>query len=85
MLTIELNEPISPVSGLTPGNEQFGQSSSLLLLDQFGSPRSDRASLIHPQVAQRGEGKQADEKHLPAEERYTGEREKIRAFHPPVR
>jgi amino acid transporter len=38
-----------------------------------------------PRVAQRDEGKQADEKHLPVEERDSGELEQIRAFHRPVR
>jgi hypothetical protein len=32
-----------------------------------------------PRVAQRGEGKQADEKHLPVEERDSGKLEQIRA------
>jgi hypothetical protein len=39
----------------------------------------------YPRVAQRDEGKQADEKHLPVEESYSGELEQIRAFHRPVR
>jgi hypothetical protein len=35
-----------------------------------------------PRVAQRDEGKQADGKRLPVEERDSGELEKVRAFHP---
>jgi DNA invertase Pin-like site-specific DNA recombinase len=36
-------------------------------------------ALSFPRVAQRDEGKQADENHLPVEERSSGEREQIRA------
>jgi hypothetical protein len=41
--------------------------------------------LYDPWVAQRDEGKQADEKHLPVEERDSGEREQIRAVFPSER
>ena|SRR2546426_7521494 len=39
----------------------------------------------NPRIAQRGEGKQTDEKQFPVEERSSGESEQIRAFHPPVK
>ncbi len=43
------------------------------------------ATTIYPRVAQRDEGKQADEKHLPVEERDSDELEQIRAVFPSER
>ncbi len=41
--------------------------------------------LMRPLIAQRDEGKQADEKYLPIEERDSSELEQIRAFFPSER
>jgi hypothetical protein len=47
-------------------------------LFRLDGKRQSKAS-SHPRVAQRNEAKQADEKHLPVEERSSGECEQIRA------
>jgi transposase len=48
-------------------------------------PTLERDDWVIPRVAQRDEGKQADEKPLPVEERDSGELEQIRAIFPSER
>lgn len=74
------------VKGFTAGSKAMIIGPSSYYGVELDDHLSGGAILVcFPRVAQRGEGKQADEKYLPVEERYSGEREQIRTFHPPVR
>ena len=70
--------------------EHLGQEAAIVVIDESSFPKRGKKSAgvqvqYCPRVAQRDEGKQADEKHLPVEERDSGELEQIRAVFPSER